>query len=138
MCPSAQKQRKHAASDKLHPWGTGYLCDIRYAAEALDDASELQCIGQSRQPSKGLPSLCPPAEEDSRPEPASDEHVQAGASAELVDGYQLLITGDAVDALQSSVCASAQVYPCMPELCTLSVSPNVCCMHVADGDWLVL
>ena len=52
--------------------------------------------------------MCPPAEDESQ-SPASPRLQQPGASAELVDGYQLHITGDAMDALQSPVCASAQV-----------------------------
>ncbi len=79
-----------------------------FAAEAMEDGGEMLCIGQGQQPSQGLPSLCPPAEDDSQPA-ASPQVQQAGASAELVDGHQLHITGDAMDALQSPVCASAQV-----------------------------
>ena len=70
---------------------------------------DLQCVGQGQQqPAQGLPSLCPPAEDDLQMAPQQPSQ-QAGASAELVDGYQLHITGDAMDAVQSPVCASAQV-----------------------------
>ena len=77
-------------------------------ADTLEDTSSLLCIGQGQQPLQGIPSLCPPAEGESQSAPAPQLQ-QPGASAELVDGYQLHITGDAMDALQSPVCASAQV-----------------------------
>lgn len=83
-----------------------------YAAEAWQGVSDLLCIGQGQQqPSQGIPSMCPPAENASQ-SPVSPHLQQPGASAELVDGYQLHITGDAMDALQSPVCAPAQV-PCV-------------------------
>ena len=69
---------------------------------------ELLCVGQGQQLAQGLPSLCPPAEDDTQAA-AYQPVQQPGASAELVDGYQLHITGDAMDAVQSSVCANAQV-----------------------------
>ena len=66
-------------------------------------------MGQQQQPMQGLPSLCPPVEDVYQPAAAAQAQ-QAGPSAELVDGYRLHITGDAIDALQSPVCASAQVH----------------------------
>lgn len=67
-------------------------------------------MGQGQQPAQGLPSLCPPAEDGSNTQAVGNQPAQqAGASAELVDGYQLHITGDAMDAVQSPVCASSQV-----------------------------
>ena len=77
-------------------------------ADTLEDTSSLLCIGQGQQPLQGIPSLCPPAEGESQ-SVAAPQLQQPGASAELVDGHQLHITGDAMDALQSPVCASAQV-----------------------------
>ncbi len=79
-----------------------------HAAEAWQGVNDLLCVGQGQQPSQGIPSMCPPAEDGSQ-SPVSPRLQQPGASAELVDGYQLHITGDAMDALQSPVCASAQV-----------------------------
>ena len=77
-----------------------------------DAVGDLFCIGQGQQqPAQGLPSLCPPAEDGPRAA-AQQATQQAAASAELVDGYQLHITGDAMDAVQSPVCASAQVHLC--------------------------
>ena len=78
-----------------------------FAAEA-DVIRESPQSAQGQQPLQGLPSLCPPAEEELQAAPAKLQ--QAGPSAELVDGYQLHITGDAIDALQSPICASAQVH----------------------------
>ena len=84
------------------------LSESRYAAEAWQGVNDLLCIGQGQQSAQGVLSMCPPAEDGSQ-SPVSPRLQQPGASAELVDGYQLHITGDAMDALQSPVCASAQV-----------------------------
>ncbi|DBA75297.1 TPA: Leucine-rich repeat-containing protein 49, variant 3 [Trebouxia sp. C0004] len=78
-----------------------------FEQEAWQGVDDLLCIGQGQQPIQGVPSMCPPAEDGSQ-SPVSTHLQQPGASAELVDGYQLHITGDAMDALQSPVCASAQ------------------------------
>jgi hypothetical protein len=85
------------------------MSELQYAAEAWQGVNDLLCIGQGQQPSQGIPSMCPPAEDESQ-STVSPHLQQPGASAELVDGYQLHITGDAMDALQSPVCASAQVF----------------------------
>ncbi len=60
--------------------------------------------------------MCPPAEDES-PSPASPQLQQPGASAELVDRYQFHITGDAMDALPSPVCASAQIFCLNLQIC---------------------
>ncbi|KAL0045275.1 hypothetical protein WJX82_002456 [Trebouxia sp. C0006] len=83
------------------------LQPAEFEPEAWQGVNDLLCIGQGQQPSQGVPSMCPPAEDGSQ-SPASPRLQQPGASAELVDGYQLHITGDAMDALQSPVCASAR------------------------------
>ncbi|KAA6424148.1 MAG: hypothetical protein FRX49_06107 [Trebouxia sp. A1-2] len=84
------------------------LQPAEFEPEAWQGVSDLLCIGQGQQqPSQGIPSMCPPAENASQ-SPVSPHLQQPGASAELVDGYQLHITGDAMDALQSPVCAPAQ------------------------------
>ena len=79
---------------------------------------ELVCVGQGQgqQAAQGLPSLCPPAE-DGMGAGVHEPAPQPGASAELVDGYQLHITGDAMDAIQSPVCATAQVCMSSFSLC---------------------
>ena len=84
-------------------------------AGSLEAGGDLLCVGQGHVAAQGLPSLCPAAEDDVQA-PAVPTAQQASASAELVDGYQLHITGDAIDAVQSPVCASAQVRHMPPTL----------------------
>lgn len=89
-----------------------------------EGAGELLCVGQGQQPAQGLPSLCPPAEDVNDIQAAGSQPAQQpGASAELVDGYQLHIIGDAIDAVQSPDCASAQVCspPCGQRCAVLSM-----------------
>lgn len=72
--------------------------------------------GQSQQAEQGSPSICLPAEDDMRAAAPDESSQQPKAAAELVDGVQLHITGDAMDAVQSPVCAGAQV--CMSPFIT--------------------
>ena len=72
--------------------------------------------GQSQQAAQGLPSLCPPTENGVGGVALEETSQQPKAAAELIDGCQLHITGDAMDAIQSPVCSGAQV--CMPSFIT--------------------
>ena len=83
-----------------------------------EEVGELVCVGQgqNQQAAQGLPSLCPPTEDGIGEAALEEPSQQPKAAAELVDGYQLHITGDAMDAIQSPVCTGAQV--CMSSLIT--------------------
>ena len=78
-------------------------------AETQDPAGSLLCIGQT-QPQTPRPPLLHPPDPSARQAAAfsSQQQHQQAKSAELVDGYQLHIRGDAMDALLSPVCAQAQ------------------------------
>lgn len=78
-------------------------------------------MGQGQQAAQGLPSLCPPAEDDVKAAAHDETRQEPKATAELVDGYQLHITGDAMDAVQSPVCAGAQV--CMSSSFIIGLEP---------------
>lgn len=81
------------------------------AAEVQDPGQSLLCIGQSQHPphtphNPHLTPQDPPARHAAAA--TSQQPAPQQKSAELIDGYQLHIKGDAMDALQSPVCANAQ------------------------------
>lgn len=77
-------------------------------------AESLLCVGQTQTQTPRAPHQTPHDPSVRPPAAASSQQQQQQKPvkfAELVDGYQLHIRGDALDALQSPVCVNAQASP---------------------------